>query len=157
MNLQPDTEFEVKEEKALVYVLAFACLALCIYAIIHFLLIGLKKQEYTQLLYALVIIPAIYFFRKAKQNTVYIRINKTGIYERENLVTTWPYFLNAYINQKKKTISIQDNFVLVIEHLKPNNTSGFRKKIALTNTQNKSEEDIMTAIIYFWKIYKAKK
>ena len=96
---------------------------------------------------------SILFFTKAQSRKVYLRINKNGIYVDEQFLTDWTNFLNAYVHQPPaRLIRIRDNFELVIEHTKPGSDKGFRKRIKLTNTQNKSEEDIIAAIKYFWNL-----
>ena len=152
-QLNIDSEFVVKEEKALNYVLAILFLALCLYGIIDTL--GKKKFadiDYQSYIFLLFIIPAFFFFRRANSSRVYIRINRTGIYQDERLVTDWAGFLNAYISQnKKKFYSIQDHFVLVVEYRKAGTDIGLRRKIPLTNTQNRSEEDVLAAVRFFWQ------
>lgn len=47
---------------------------------------------------------------------------------------------------------LQDNFVLVVEYLKDKmSDKGVRRQIPLTNTQNKSEEEVLEAVKFFWK------
>jgi hypothetical protein len=93
----------------------------------------------------------IIFFIKARSKRIYIRINRKGIFIDEVFLTDWPNFLNAYIHQPPpRLVRIRDNFELVIEHTKNDSDKGFRKRVKLTNTQNKSEEDIIAAIKYFW-------
>jgi hypothetical protein len=106
-------------------------------------------------LFILALAPAIIGFSKAKSKRVYIRINSKGIYQDEKLITTWSHFLNAFIEEKQVALSIKDNFMLVVEYVKDKSGSGYRKKIPLTNTQNKSEEQIIAAIKFFYRAYQA--
>ncbi len=152
--LTKDTEFVVGEEKVLVYVMALLFFALFVYAVIDAFLKEFTNLTYISYLFALALLPALYFFKKGKSNVIQIRINKTGIYQKEKLITGWANFLNAFITQKEKVISIQDNFLLVIEFTKEGNDKGFRRKIPLTNTQNKSEEEVLEAVKFFWQVYK---
>jgi hypothetical protein len=87
---------------------------------------------------------------------VYIRVNKTGIYQDEKLITGWPNLIKTFVAQKenKKFYNIQDNFLLVVEYRKDGHSEGFRRKIPLTNTQNKSEEEVLEAVQFFWKEYR---
>jgi hypothetical protein len=147
--LTNETEFTVGEEKVLNYVLAFLFFALFAYGLADAIHQGFSAVTYVNYLFVLAIIPAAMAFAKARSKRVYIRINKTGIYEHEKLVTSWPTFLKAYITQKEVVMSIRDNFLLVVEYYKDDPKKGFRRKIALTNTQNKSEEEIMKAIQFF--------
>lgn len=153
-NLNPDSEFIVRDDKWLVYIMAFLFFGIFLYGLTDALLKGFKNLTYLSYLFFLLFIPAFLFYRKGRANRIYIRINKTGIYQDEQLVTKWPGFLNAFVTQKEKVLSIQDNFILVIEYIKADKEKGFRKIIPLTNTQNKSEEEVMEAIIYFRTIFK---
>ncbi|MEO6611390.1 MAG: hypothetical protein ABIT05_04630 [Chitinophagaceae bacterium] len=153
--LTRDSEFIVGEDKILVYILATFFFGLFVYGATDAILRHLSNLRYLDGLFTLSLLPAIFFFVKGRNKKIYIRINKNGIYQDEQLVTGWPYFLNAYISQKEvKYISIQDNFVLVVEYLKQAQDKGFRRKIPLTNTQNKSEEDVLEAVKFFWNEYK---
>lgn len=149
-----EDQFVVGEERVLNYILAALCFALFLYGVIDAVNRNFRKIDYQSFVFALALIPAYLFFRKARSNRTYIRINKTGIYQDEKLVTSWANFLNAYIGQKEKKnfFSIQDNFILVVEYKKDG--KGFRHKIPLTNTQNKSEEDVLAAVNFFWKAYR---
>lgn len=154
ISLNSNSEFVVAEDKVLVYILASLFFALFLYGLIDAIIRDFSKLSYLNAIYAIALAPAIYLFVKAKRNRIYIRINKTGIYQDEQLVTGWSNFLSAYVAQKEKAFSIQDNFILVIEYLKAGNDKGFRRKIPLTNTQNKSEEEVLEAVQFFWKEYR---
>jgi hypothetical protein len=151
--LNKDQEFVVGEDKVLNFFLAFLFIALFLYGLIDSIRQGITKLTLNAI-FIFALVPAGLFVAKAKRKRVYIRINKTGIYQDEQLVTGWSNFLNAYISQKEvKWISIKDNFILVVEYLKEGSEKGFRRKIPLTNTQNKSEEQVLEAVKFFWNEY----
>jgi hypothetical protein len=150
-TLSRDSEFIVGEEKVLNYILATLFFGLFMYGLIDALLYQFKKMTYLNAVFAVALIPAILSFKKARSKRVYIRVNKNGIYQDERLLTNWNNYLKAYITQKEVVFSVQDNFLLVVEYRKDGSDKGFRKKIALTNTQNKSEEDVLEAIKFFSK------
>ena len=153
ISLNKDSEFVVGENKILDYILASLFFALFLYGLIDAILQHFTKLTYLSFIYSVALLPAIRFFKKGKSNRVYIRINKTGIYQDEQLVTDWPNLLEAHISQKETVFSIQDNFILLVEYLKDDVDKGFRRKIPLTNTQNKSEEEVLEAVKFFWKEY----
>lgn len=156
-QLKRDSEFTVGEEKWLNYILAILCFALFAYGFIDAARRNFTRIDYQSFFFALAIWPAIIFFRKARSNRVFIRINKTGIYQDEKLVTGWADFLKAYLAQqeKKSMFNVQDSFQLVVEHRKRGDPKqGMRKKIPLGNTQNKSEEDVLRAVQFFYNQYK---
>jgi hypothetical protein len=151
-TLTIDTEFVVGEEKLLNYIIAFLFLGLFLYGLVDVVLTEFSGLQFWHLVFLFALVPTALFLRKARSKRIYIRVNRKGIYQDEQLVTNWANLLNAYVTQKKtKYISIRDNFILVVEYLKEGSPKGFRRKIPLTNTQNKSEEDVLAAVKFFWK------
>jgi hypothetical protein len=153
-TLTRDTEFIVSEEKMLNLVVGFLFLGIFIYGLIDAINKGFSRLSYVSYIFFFLLIPAILAFKKASSKTVYIRVNKIGIYQNEELLATWDKFIKAYITQKEVVMTIRDNFLLVVEYVRDDPKKGYRRKIALTNTQNKSEEDIMAAIQFFFREYK---
>lgn len=151
--LTKDSEFVVGEEKILNYILAFLLLFLFIVGLVPSLKNSFSIERILDYLLMMALLPSFLFFTKARSHRVYIRVNKTGIYQDEELVTGWDKFLKAYIKEKPVTLSWRDNFLLVIEFTKADPSKGFRRFIKLTNTQNKSEEEIIEAIRFFWKLH----
>lgn len=152
--LMKNSEFVVREDKVLVYILAFLFFALFVYGLVDAIKNRFINIDYADFIFMLALIPVIFLMSKARNNRVYIRINKTGIYQGAQLITSWSNFLNAYVSQKQVVISIQDNFILVVEYRKDISEKGFRRSIPLTNTQNKSEEEVLEAVQFFWKEYR---
>jgi len=153
-RLTINSEFIVGEAKVLNFVLATLCLALFGYGVVDAIRRNFINIDYQSYVFAVMLIPAFLFIRKAQSKRIYIRVNKTGIYQDEKLLTRWPDLINAYVDQKEKKgfIEIRDNFLLVVEYKK--NNQGIRHKIPLTNTQNKSEEEVLAAVKFFWKQYR---
>ena len=156
IQLTKNSEFLVGEEKIMNYVLASLCLALFMYGLIDAIRRHFINIDYQSFVFALALAPAFIFFRKARSSRVYIRVNKTGIYQDEQLVTGWSNLLKVYIAQKetKSFFNIRDNFILVVEYSKGDLKQGARRNIPLTNTQNKSEEEVLEAVKFFWKEYR---
>ncbi len=154
--LTKDSEFVVGEEKVLNYIMTAFFIALFLYGLIDAIRRHFINIDYQSFIFALALVPAIYCFRRAHSNRVYIRVNRTGIYKDEQLVTGWSNLLNAFITQKEKTgiFNIVDNFILVVEYTRDGSPEGFRRKIPLTNTQNKSEEEVLEAVKFFWSVYR---
>lgn len=154
--LTKESEFVVGEEKVLNYIMTAFFIALFLYGLVDAIRRHFINIDYQSFIFAFALVPAIYCFRRAHSNRVYIRVNKTGIYKDEQLVTGWSNLLNAFITQKEKTgiFNIVDNFILVVEYTRDGSPEGFRRKIPLTNTQNKSEEEVLEAVIFFWSAYR---
>lgn len=152
--LTPESQFTVGEEKWLNYILSILFLALALYPLAGLFIHGFRNPDYQGLVLVLAIIPAWIFFRKARSRRVFLRVNKSGIYQDEKLLTGWKGFIRAYLDQQQKTVTIRDNFVLVVEYKKEDLNKVYKRVIALTNTQNQSEEDIMAAIRFFLALYR---
>jgi hypothetical protein len=153
--LTRDSQFIVGEEKILIYIIGILFLALFGYGVFDAANRKFVNIDFQSYVFALAIIPAVYCFRRARSGKIYIRVNIKGIYEQERLVTDWPNLIRVALTQreKKRIIEIQDNFQLVVEYRKAGSQQMIRRKINLTNTQNKSEEDVLAAIRFFWKEY----
>jgi hypothetical protein len=153
-RLTKDSQFIVGEDKVLDYIIALLFFGLFSYGLIDAILKRFTDINYLSFIFLPALVPAIIYFARAKNKRIYIRINKTGIYQDEKLITGWSNLLNVYVDQKEVVLSISDNFILVVEYRKDGFKQGFRRKIPLTNTQNKSEEEIMEAVRFFRKEYK---
>src|SRR2546421_2257561 len=149
--LNNNTEFVVGEDKILGYVLSSLFFLLFCYGIIDAIVKRFTNFTYVNYLFFLSLAPSFIYFIKAKNKRVYIRVNKKGIYQDEQFVTNWSNLLNAYFSQKEKAITIQNNFILVLEYRKDGENKGFRRSIPLPNTQKKSEEEVLAAVKFFWK------
>ncbi len=112
-----------------------------------------KQKAYNKSV-LLVLIPAITFTLKGIINKKIIKVNKEGIYQYSKLVTNWDNYKQAYVTQAEIVGSIQDNFVLIVEYYKEGEDGYFVRKIQLTNTQNKSEEEVIEAINFFFSLPK---
>lgn len=152
--LNPESQFIVGEEKWLNYILSILFLGLSLYPIAGLVIHGFRNPDYQGLILVLALIPAWIFFRKARSRRIFIRVNKSGIYQDEKLITGWKGLIRAYLDQQQKTVTIRDNFVLVVEFKKEDPQKIYKRVIALTNTQDKSEEDVLAAIRFFLNRYR---
>jgi cell division protein FtsL len=150
-SLNRNQDFLVSDDKVLVYIMAFLFTCIFIYGLIDAINKKFSNIDYLNFVFILALLPAILLVKAGKSKRIYIRVNKTGIFQNEQLVTGWHNLIRAYISQKEKTFSIQDNFILVLDYKKEGKKGGFRRKIPLTNTQNKSEEEVLAAVMFFWK------
>ena len=150
MKLEPNGDFIVGEEKILNAILSLIFFGLFSYGVIDALMEKNYEPGVMPVFYGLALALSFWFFKKFRSKRIFLRINQNGIFKDEKLVTDWDHLLKAYITQKPKTtIYITDSFVLIIEYMKTDTDKGYRSIVPLTNTQNKSEEDIMEALKYF--------
>lgn len=153
--LTQDAEFTVGEEKVLDFILAGLFFSIFLFGFIDTVFFHLTELYIQGYLFMITLLPAVIAFKKGLSKRIYLRINKTGIYQDEQLVARWDKMLKAYITQKEVLGSWRDNFLLVLHYKKENRSGWFRRKVPLTNSQNKSEEEIIAAIRFFWKLHKS--
>lgn len=96
------------------------------------------------------LVPALIFFIKAYRHQTKILVSQQGIFFQGRLVTNWADFIEASIVQDEVTMSIQDNFRLLVKHYKNEGTRIYSTKIPLGNTQNQPEEAVLAAVEYFY-------
>ncbi len=102
----------------------------------------------------IMLIPAILFLVHGFVHKIIFTIDANGIYQYGVLITHWKNFVSANITQKEITGSIQDNFILVIDYYNAEEQCYHERTITLTDTQTKSEEEIIDAINFFYDLYK---
>lgn len=145
--LTKDSQFIVGEEKILNFILAGLFLLLFLYGLVDAISKNFKNLDYSSMVFVIGLSLSFLFFTKGRSKRIFIRVNKKGIFQDEKLVTGWADFIKASITQDQKVFSVKDNFVLLVEFKKEK--TGFRRKIPLGNTQNKSEEEVLDAVKYF--------
>ena len=154
--LDANGQFIVGEYKLMHYFMALFFLALFGVGLYDAIARNFRDIDYQSYVFALAIIPAVLILVKVRKGTIYIRINAKGIYENERLVTQWSGLLNATLTQeeKKGIYDLGDKFILLLQYSKPGEAKPLIRKIRLTNTQNKSEEEVLAAVKWFWGIYR---
>lgn len=150
--LTSDGQFIVGEYKLMHYFMALFFLALFGVGMYDAIARNFRDIDYQSYVFALAIIPAVLILVKVRKGTIYIRVNTKGIYENERLVTQWSGLLNVTLTQeeKKGIYDLGDKFILLLQYSKPGEAKPLIRKIRLTNTQNKSEEEVLAAVRWFW-------
>ena len=152
-TVSPSGDFDVRDDRKFSLLMAILFGAVFLYGVSDAIFHHESGLLYWCIMISFFGAPALFFLMRCLSNTVYLRINSNGIYHDGEFVTSWPNLLNAYIAEKDVVFTIKDNFLLVLEYLKDGSEAGFRRKIPLTSTQNRSEEEIIAAIKEFWTCY----
>jgi hypothetical protein len=88
-------------------------------------------------------------------NKIIMTINKKGFYYLDELVTNWHNFIDAFVTQDEENrripYDVTDRFMLVIRYGKIGHTGFFIRKILMTATMDKSEEEIVAAIKFYYE------
>jgi hypothetical protein len=147
-KLNPGSNFLVRENSTLFLVLGLIFMAMFIFSLTDIVGYDYNDKFPFKALY-LTIIPAAIFIKKALgKKKIIIMINRNGIFYFGEFITNWQDFVDAVVTQDEKIFTLQDNFVLILRYKNPEGKI-FRSKIPLTNTQDRSEEEIIAAIRYF--------
>jgi hypothetical protein len=137
--------FLVKDSRVVNTVVAIVFLAMFLSALWYDVFDNSPVKANVKIAY-LSIIPAIVFMMKAFKNKIVLAVNADGIFHEGRLVTNWSNFVSADYSQEEKILSMQDNFILIVTYLNPEEGMQYSKKIGLANTLDKSEEQIIEAI-----------
>ena len=148
-NFNADGEFHVKESKGCNLSMGIILLVLSSLIIIADIS-GNLGGPFIKVFY-LLLIPAVLFIRRGSANQTVITINKKGFFYGGQLLTSWDNFIDAAVTQEEKLLMIQDNFLLFIKYYKEGSPGYFGRKIPLTNTQDKAEEEIIAAIRFYYR------
>lgn len=152
-NFDPDGDFFVKDSKGcnitagVAFFIAFALIV----SIDQF---NIKNPSIYQLLY-FSIIPGVYLVKRGLTNRTIITVNRKGFYYFEELVTNWDNFIDAAIRQDEENRSypydLSDRFMLFVRYGKFGHENYFGRKFLLTAVMDKSEEEIMAAIKFYYE------
>ena len=150
-NFEADSDFKVKESKGCNMTMGVFLMLVTI-VIVYIDLSGQLGGPILKIFY-LLIIPAVLFIWRGTVNATVITINKIGFFYGGELLTTWDNFIDAVVTQEDKILMIQDNFLLFIKYYKEGSQGYFGRKIPLTNTQDKAEEEIIAAIKFYYRLH----
>ncbi|RYZ19567.1 MAG: hypothetical protein EOO16_19565 [Chitinophagaceae bacterium] len=142
--LSEDGTFLVGEEVGLTLVAGGILCCLSIAGLISYINSRSMAELYMTLAMGLFAVP---FLKKGIQNRTSIRVDRQGFFYYGKKLFEWNAFHRAQVVQDEVFGSLQDHFYLVLEFEKPEGL--VRRRIRLTNTQNKSEEEIIAAIRFY--------
>ncbi|MEO6719604.1 MAG: hypothetical protein ABIN67_04520 [Ferruginibacter sp.] len=154
--LDKDGNFVVRESVLLNTIMGFIFLAILIGVLFTRNFEANQPIGSFHLIYLFLIVGIVAVFTKAKRRDVILIINKNGIYYRSKLVSDWPNFINAYIYQEDYVVSnnsdgLNDKFYVVITFFEPQSEANYMYKVPMSNSQDKSEYQVISAIEYFSK------
>lgn len=148
----PENIFEVRESKMINYIIASVFFLM----LVGWLLTtgGEWKQYFVILLFLFIV--AFGSLLKGIRKKLLIRVDHTGIYYKKFLVSNWNSFDNVSLEhefyQTSASHSLQERyFILVTFFNKVNRKMEFR--LEMTSTQDKSEEQILSAIKRFASLH----
>jgi len=152
-NFDPGGNFYVKDSKGCNITMGFLLLA-AFTITVYIDRFNTDNLSVYQFLY-LSIIPGVYLLKRGLANKIIITINKNGFFYFDKLVTDWNNFIDARVSQddenRRIPYDVTDRFMLVIRYGKIGCTGYFQRKILMTAVMDKSEEEIMAAIKFYYE------
>lgn len=149
IELDENNSFKVTESKTVNYIASAAFFLMFATAVFSGNIDFANHLRMSIALTGLLLLPAIAFLKKATSKNIIIEINSSGIYYYGQIITSWENYMSSKVTQDEVVRSLSDNFVLLIEYFRPEAGMSYICKLPLTNTQSKSEEEIIAAINYF--------
>lgn len=103
-------------------------------------------------------IAAIAYIKNGVANPTVMVINKTGFYYYGEMITNWTNFIDAeFIDDVPvpdgSSSAIQDRFYMMIRYYKDGEAGYYGRKIPFTDTQDRSEEEIIAAVKFYHANY----
>jgi hypothetical protein len=142
-RFQLDADFVVKESKKMRIIIGSFFVLLSLFMLKDFLWMGI-----------IVCAIGIGTFVVSMRNETIMVINKEGFFYYDRMLTAWSNFVSAeFLDelpvQASGSVGLSDQFFLYIKYYKTDKPGCFALKIPLTNTQDKSEEEILAAIRFY--------
>ena len=147
-QFNPEIDFVVKESKGMNILLAFCCLVF-----------ALSAASMSWWLGGFFLIPGAVLLIKGMRNGTVMIVNKTGFYYYGKLITNWNNFIDVeFIDEVPlpgpNTSGVSDKFSMLMKFYRDDQPGlYFTQQFRFTNTQNKSEEEIIAAIRFYHRYY----
>lgn len=104
-------------------------------------------------------VAGVFSLLKSRKDQTIMKVNSTGFFYYGDLITNWRNFVSVDFVDEPPAISssstgLSDKFFLALKYYKDGRPECFARKFSLTNTQDKSEEEIIAAIRFYYKNFK---
>jgi len=152
-NFDPDGNFYVKDSKGCNLTMGYSLLAVFLLTI-YIDRFNLHQPSVYQIFY-LSIFASVYLIRRGMVNKIIMTINRQGFYYFGELITNWDNFIDAVVKQDDENrtapYDLSDRFVLFLRYGKIGHSGYFGRKFLMTAVMDKSEEEIMAAIKFYYE------
>lgn len=144
-RFQADADFVVKESKKMRRIIGGFFFLFSLFMLKDFLWMGLIVGSI-----------GIGVLVASRRNETVITVNRNGFFYYDCLLTTWTNFVSAeFLDelpvQMSGSAGLSDQFFLYLKYYHDDKPGCFALKIPLTNTQDKSEEEILAAIRFYYR------
>jgi hypothetical protein len=101
----------------------------------------------------LMVISVLAIVARGFRNKRIMVINKNGFYYYGELLTDWDHFISEEFIDDGPSLSWsppKDQFYVLIKYYKEGQSGYYGRKVSFTNSQDKSEEEIIAAIKFYY-------
>lgn len=119
------------------------------------ILIALSFDKSTFLYYLTLIffigLSVFIISRKDKDASVYIEIDKDGIWVQNQLLTDWNNYIGSYIKKEYIENDSNEKLVINIKYYKEGERGCFSNQLFFDGNEDKTEYEVIDAIQYFYE------
>jgi hypothetical protein len=150
-QFNPDEDFIVKESTGMNILISF-----------FFFLFAFFSASLYWWLCGFFLIPGVLLFIRGLKNQTVMIVSKSGFYYYDSLITDWTNFIDVeFIDEVPlpgpNSSGVSDKFSMLMKFYRDDQPDlYFTQQFRFTNTQNKSEEEIIAAIRFYHRYYKTK-
>ena len=151
--LESDGSFAVRELKGtdvFIAIFFYFIFFLALYNVIEHSRPGHSIFYFRLLLFTL--LPAVAYTVKVFSKRICMLVNRQGIYNNNLLFTNWQNFVSAQYTLEDKPGSLRDYIVIHVYYRNEYDMTYHVRNIRLSMTANKSEQEIIRAIQYFYDL-----
>jgi hypothetical protein len=147
-SIKTKNNFEVKRTSYQMFIKAIICFTWGI-------LIALSFDKSTFLYYLTLIffigLSVFIISRKDKDASIYIEIDKDGIWVQNQLLTDWNNYIGSYIKKEYIENDSNEKLVINIKYYKEGERGCFSNQLFFDGNEDKTEYEVIDAIQYFYE------
>ncbi|RYE53814.1 MAG: hypothetical protein EOP48_13595 [Sphingobacteriales bacterium] len=145
--------FEVRQSRKLLFLISAILFAILI-GFLNTVSVGLNNFLPVFIFLTAMCVAA---FIGGLHNSTIIRVDYSGFYYRKTLICDWKSFESAFLGhefyQSGRSLAVHERYYIIVYYYNQDNQR-YQLKINMSETQDKSEEEIMCAIEEFARKYR---
>jgi hypothetical protein len=150
-TIKHKNNFEVKRASSYVFIRAILCL-------IWGILLSISAIENTPVFYLTLIffvcLGIVIVIKKDIDDSVFIEIDKDGVWVNNQLITDWRNYIESFINKEYSENGSTEKLIINVKYLKDGENGYFLNQIFFNGNEDKSEQEVIEAAKYFCDSYR---
>ncbi|MCX6210484.1 MAG: hypothetical protein NTZ59_13540 [Bacteroidetes bacterium] len=148
VSINPKKNFEVKRASASVLLKAFLCFVWGILLATSFAQSGFS---YFPVLVFFIVLSILIVAKKDKNASMFIEIDKQGIWVHNQLLTDWNNYITSFITKEYIGENNTEKLTINLEYYKDGENGFFLNHLHFDGNEDKTEYEVMDAIQYYYK------